>query len=284
MWPGGHRSDGKRGGRGKANKPNPKERRNKMKKLMIAMAAVGLAGVTLAANNCVPNNTPPTVTDYAAVFAWKFTGKTTTGVLIKSAGTPAAAANNCTPAQQAVQGQTCAVRVPGSVAIQGYTYVCNTCCDVFKDTTGAVAPDKFYMTQPFKTGLATQMSIDVAHIIGRTARQYEAKGVVKFTVNEAGVNQVYDLTFAGLGNYDQTKKIPTSISGNFAGTVKAPYYIAPGACVPASWWQCLDTVLPTGDATEESVAYGTWSVRYNAGASNAYGKKGITVKLPTWVQ
>jgi hypothetical protein len=252
-----------------------------MKKIMIAMVAVGMAGATFAANNCTPDPQTPKTTDYAAVYAWKFTGKTTTGVIIKSKDVKVPS-SNCVPGTT-VKGDECAVRVPGSLAIQGYTYICNTCCDVFKDTTGAVDPDKFYMTKPFKQGLTTAMAIDVAHIIGKTAKQYEAEGTVKFTVNNSGINQVYDLTFAGLGNYDQNKKIPTSISGNFAGTVKGPYYVSSTECVPAAWWECDSFVLPTGDATEASVAYGSWSVRYNSGASNTYAKKGTAVKLPSWV-
>ena len=98
----------------------------------------------------------------------------------------------------------------------------------------------------------------------------------------------YTLTFAGLGSFNKSTKVVTSIAGNFAGTAESPYYIGyvgsgvnrVWACVPADWWLC-DTLTFAGAPSEASVAYGNWTARYNASASARY-RKGYTIALPAW--
>jgi len=254
-----------------------------MKKMMIVAAAAALTGAAFA--DCTLSVSVPT---NAAVYAWKFTGKTTVGALT-SYVVAGSTGSNC----QLGTGSTtsaCAIRVPGSLAIQGYTYYCENCCDSFASgTAGATIPatDTFYMTKPFKDVFTTaDITIDVAHIIGKSATQYETKGLATFNTTDPSVN--YKLTFAGLGSFNKTLRVPTSISGNFAGTAESPYFIGwvgtgtskTWECIPADWWLC-DTLAFAGAPSEASVAYGTWSVKYNASASTRY-RKGYTIALPKW--
>ncbi len=252
-----------------------------MKKLMLAVAAATLAGGVFAACTI----TPDAVTTNAAVYAWKFTGKTTIGQIVKT--TTNGIGSNCTLSSNTVT--TCAIRVPGSLAIQGYVYYCDNCCDAFASgTAGAtITPTKsFYMTKPFKDIFtAVDISIDFAHIIGKSATQYETKGVATFNATEPSVK--YTLTFAGLGSFNKKSgyKVPTSVSGNFAGTSESPYYVAKGVCIPADYWLCdpLPTTMTYAcAASDPSVAYGTWSVKYNASASKKYRNSGTLIKLPSW--
>lgn len=240
---------------------------------MIAAAAVAMVGGAFAAN-CSYNPGPA---DGAAwVYNWKFTGKTTIGAMTKGTN---GTGGNCsyTPG---VDGEV--VRVPGSLAIQGYTYKCDPEClqeySQFKEIDGATAPDQFYMTKPFKAGLTTALAINVGNVIGVKANQFEAEGVATFTTDEPA--EVYTLTFAGLGKYDLKNVRVSSVSGNFAGTVETPYYVKNMVCKKAIVWNCDASDYIDDDV---SVAYGTWSVKYNASASKKYYKNGTVVKLPSWL-
>jgi len=251
-----------------------------MKKMMIVAAAVALTGVALADTPCVIGPTP-TVTN-AAVYAWKFTGKTTIGQLVSSK--TVYTGSNCQLGSNSVT--QCAIRVPGSLAIQGYIYYCDNCCSAFESgSAGATIPTtlSFYMTKPFKDVFSTaDIAIDVAHIIGKSATQYETKGVATF--NTVAPSEKYTLTFAGLGSFNKSLKVPSSVSGNFAGTLESPYYVANGKCIPADYWLCekLPNLVFACQPTDPSVAYGTWSVKYNASASKAYRNRGALIKLPAW--
>ena len=254
-----------------------------MKKLMLIAAVAAVAGA-YAAGDCELGPAPKT----ASVYAWRFVGKTTVGALT-SYRVSGGIGSNC----QLGGGSTttaCAVRVPGSLAIQGYLYYCENCCDSFPSgSAGATIPatQTFYMTSPFKDVFTTaDITIDVAHVIGKSATQYETKGIATFTTTDPSVT--YTLTFAGLGSFNKSTKVVTSIAGNFAGTAESPYYIGyvgsgsnkTWECVPADWWIC-DTLAFAGAPSEASVAYGNWTARYNASASARY-RKGYTIALPAW--
>lgn len=260
-----------------------------MKKLMIAAAVAAIAGGVYAnsGSNCQLATPPaPTQVTPAAVYAWKFTGKTTIGKLLTTKTTDVVIGSNCSLGSNTVTTTTCAIRVPGSLAIQGYVYYCDNCCDAFESgTAGATlgGVDTFYMTKPFKdTFTQADITIDFGHIIGTKATQYETKGLATFKSKDPSVT--YTLTFAGLGSFDKNNKVVKSVSGNFAGTAASPYYVGKGVCEPADYWLCdpLPAVMTYAcAASDASVAYGTWSVKYNSSASKKY-KDGYTVKLPSW--
>ena len=252
-----------------------------MKKLMLIAAVAAVAGAYADCQLDTPKE--------AAVYAWKFVGKTTVGALAsyKVAGT---VGNNCNLGGGS-STSACAIRVPGNLAIQGYLYYCENCCSTFESgSAGATiaATESFYMTKPFKDAFS-QADITFGeshHIIGKSATQYEANGVATLTTLNPSVT--YSLTFAGLGTWNKSKKVVTAISGSFAGTAKSPYYIGyvgtgkdrEWKCVEADWWLC-DPISFAGAPSEASVAYGNWSARYNASASARY-RKGYLVSLPKW--
>ena len=250
-----------------------------MKKLMIAAAAVAMVGGAFAAN-CSYDPVAPVIKGTAWVYNWKFTGKTTVGVATRDQVIKGSQ-NNCsfTPGST-IGGEV--VRTPGALAIQGYTYTCEPECladySQFKDITGDTAPDTFYITKPFKSAMTSSaLAINVGNVIGKAANQFEAEGEATFETVEPA--ETYKLTFAGLGKYDLKNVRVSSVSGNFAGTVETPYLIKNGVCTKAIVWNCDASDYIDDDM---SVAYGTWSVKYNATASKNYYNKGAIVKVPAW--
>lgn len=243
-----------------------------MKKIMFA--AVCAASIAALADCTI------TPVHQAAVYAWKFTGRTTQGVPVTqvSGGSSACVLpNNSAP-------QACYIRVPAALAIQGYTYICDNCCESFKDGTGGWTLSQFYITKPHQSGLNTTINFDVAHIIGTTKAQYEVLGKATFTTTLAGLSEQYALTFAGLGTWSRQLDGPVAISGNFAGSLTSPYYVnlQKHICAPADYWNCA--LVLAGHPEEASVAYGVWSARYNAAASANYRKGGYTAQLPAWAR
>lgn len=243
-----------------------------MKKIMMLAAVAALAGGAFAACE-IPGTV---VTTNASVYAWKFTGKTTVGTLLSTR--VISSGSNCNLGGGS-SNIVCAIRIPGTLAIQGYTYYCDNCCDSFSSGTAGSSPTLFYMTRPFQDLLAANISLDVAHIIGTRATQYEAEGIAEFTSTEP--SEKWTLTFAGFGSFNTSLRVPTVISGNFAGKLDSPYYVARGVCSPADYWKC-ETLLPIGQPTDSGIAYGNWSVRYNASASRVFRARGTRIDVPAW--
>ena len=245
-----------------------------MKKIMMLAAVAAMAGGAFAQAPCELGSAA--VTTNASVYAWKFTGKTTVGTLLTTR--VISSGSNCSLGS--TTNIVCAIRIPGTLAIQGYTYYCDNCCDSFSSGTSGSSPTKFYMTRPFQDVFATpNISLEVAHIIGTRATQYEAKGTATFTSTDP--SETWTLWFAGFGSYNTSLRVPTVVSGNFAGILESPYYVARGVCSPADYWYCA-TLLPAGHADEAGIAYGTWSVRYNASASRVFRARGTRIAVPAW--
>ena len=244
-----------------------------MKKMMIAVAAIALAGGAFA--DCTLD---PVVT--ASVYAWKFTGKTTIGTPITL--TSVGGGSLCSlGGSTTVDG--CAIRIPGTLNVQGYVYYCENCCESFASGTAGATLYNFYMTKPFQMKVkdTADITLKVAHIIGKTATQYEAEGEFTFEADSAEVSEKWTLTFAGFGTYNKNKAVVTAVSGYFAGTLAHPYYIGRGICIDADYWTCALTLA--GDPTADGIAYGSWQARYNASASARY-RLGYTVALPAWAR
>ena len=145
-----------------------------MKKLMIAALAVASVAGAYAA--CQPGK--PIVLEDAWVYTWKFTGKTTTGVLVSYV---ISESGNCKPNGGGIEA--CAIRVPASLNIQGYTYKCLPCCGGFAEL--ADDGEVFWTTKPQKElfevtnakKLFTEgLTIDFGHVIGKKAKDFELKG------------------------------------------------------------------------------------------------------------
>jgi hypothetical protein len=246
-----------------------------MKKLMIAALAVASIAGAYAA--CTPGKDP--VIEDAWVYTWKFTGKTTTGVMISYTIKPS---GNCNPGKGGTFG--CAIRVPSSLSIQGYTYKCLPCCGGFTEL--AADGEVFWTTKPQKElfnvtnkkFLFTEgLVIDWGHVIGKKAKDFELKG--QFTGTTSDSSEKYDFTFAGLGKYDLKNQRFSSVSGNFAGEKVNPHDLKTKGCPDADYWLC-DGSDYAGAPTDATVAYGSWSAKLNSAASKKFLKSGTLIKVP----
>ena len=246
-----------------------------MKKLMIAAALAAVVGGAFAA--CKPGEPDPI--EDAWVYTWKFSGKTTTGVMISYTINPS---GNCKPGKGGTYG--CAIRVPSSLNIQGYTYKCLPCCGGFTEL--AADGEVFWTTKPQKELFAVTdkkylftegLVIDWGHVIGKKAKDFELKG--QFTGTTDDSSEKYDFTFAGLGKYDLANQRFSSVSGNFAGEKVNPHDLKTKGCPDADYWLC-DGSDYAGAPTDPTVAYGSWSAKLNSAASKKFLKSGTLIKVP----
>gem|GEM_PF-3195072 len=258
-----------------------------MKKLMIAAAAAAMIGGVYADSTCAEPGTPgpcdsTSCAPQAWVYQWQFKGKTATGALIKGTTTTTSVSGGTCSEGSSSTVTTCgeAIRVPGSLAIVGYTYHCDVECYDFDASLLTPYKSQFYGTKPLKSevepykvlGASFVKRVDVAHVIGKSASQYELAGQAEFdfgTATGSDISQKYTLTFAGFGSYDKKYKRVKSVSGNFAGLQNPPRYaktICGTRCPPADFWDCC-CLTYAGLPTEDSVAYGSWSVKYNSSAT-----------------
>ena len=244
-----------------------------MKKLMIAALAVAsVAGAYAACSYDAPTT--------AWVYKWTFTGKTTFGVK------PAAVkveTGLCGYTGGGSSDVTCTVRASASLKIEGYTWYCEPGCgsDYFEKFTEV--NEIFWQTKPFKATLAGGVATDVSNIIGKNAKQFEAAGTATFTefINYGSTEEgTYTLTYAGLGTYDLKNSRVSSVSGNFAGYLDQPHYITAQICGNAGYWDCETLAL---ECTGTSVAFGKWTAKYQASASNKFYQRGTLPSIPNWV-
>lgn len=245
-----------------------------MKKLMIAAAVAAISVGAFASCADAPIDPVHPTTYPAAVYQWKFSGKTGVGVVIR--GTADRTISGGCADDSTIPGLAPEViRVPGTLNITAYTYICDDEC--FQFGTYLVNPSaaQFRILKPYASIVYDENfveTIDVAHVIGKTATQYELAGTAKFATvdGDVGPTYTYELTFAGFGSYAKKNGRITSVSGNFAGLQTPPRYNGTvtglAKCPPADYWIC-DTLVYAEDPMAASVAYGTWSIKYNSAAS-----------------
>lgn len=264
-----------------------------MKKLMF-VAAVAAMGSAFAVCGIQPGPTPTPTGSTAWAYNWRFVGRTTAGQPLSTADivTPGGA---CGIGGGTVTGVTEIVRIPFTLDIQGYTYLCDPICTacVTADPTatssflGANWQDmEFAMFKPtygyvdMASGL---LLTDIAWPIGMRGEYFECHGSAIFPAYiAAGTIETYTLDFAGIGNYGVygSMKLPGTISGTFSGTCDKSYYISMTICAESSPWNCCRTgFLGAGYAT---VAYGNWATKFNASAAVNYNVNGRKVNMPAW--
>jgi hypothetical protein len=228
-----------------------------MKKLMTTMLVALAAITTFGACEYISKDT-------AWVYKWKFTGKTTYGAKAKA------------PRSSGLCGysgvETCSVRCPASLKIEGYTWICAPGCG---DEFGKFAEvnEVFWTTKPGKYSLAGGIQNEIMHIIGKKAKQGEVGGTVEFV----GDDMTYKFTYAGLGKYDRKNGRLTSASGSFAG------FAEPCPCAATGYWDCESLSLICQN-TEPTVVYGKWSVKLKKSDSKRFAKNGTLPKFPAWVR
>ena len=216
---------------------------------------------------------PDPARETAWVYQWKFTGKTTAGAEVGETVTR----GNCGPSRVTAR---CAIRVPASLRIQGYTYFCNPGCSTDFFPRFAKANEVFWQTRPWRASMAGGVTTTLAHMIGRAHAKCEVAGTARFREDTEGAT--YVIAYAGFGKMAVTdaRKHISSVSGNFAGFVDQAWMVNGRACKLAGYWNCVDLSL---DCIGPTVVYGKWSATYKAAASQNY-IKGKTVQLPFWVK
>lgn len=227
-----------------------------MKKVVILAAA---AAMGISAFGACQYIAPTVVTKSAAwAYKWKFSGKTTKAVQ-----------SNCDKA---------ITRASASLKIQGWSFYCEPECGDFE---AMEADEIFWQTKPGKTVLDGGVTFEVANIIGKKGKNYEAAGVAEFT-------DAYVLTLAGLGKYDTKNARVSSIKGNFAGVAAAPSLDSynKASCDYDSnvslVWPCCG--CPSDEA--DSVAYGKWSIKYSKSYAKKYAAGTLKADklLPKWAR
>ena len=240
-----------------------------MKKLMIAAAAAAMVGGAYAAP-CAPD--APN-TDCASVYSFKLNVKTTKGVALKTTGS----GSQCVPGQASCS----VIREKDSTVIQGYIYDCSCGCDVA--STGSVIAWDSKRKAKVDTPAFTTTFINVMGKKQNVAEwAWTFAGTAQYDTTRS---QAYALTGAGYGTF--SKGLYRSFSGNFAGTADASYDLKtkqdtnnPCACDPSQVWACADLTTLVADST---VAFGTWTAKYDASASKKYLANGF-LNVPSYAQ
>lgn len=218
-----------------------------------------------------------TVKETAWIYKWSFKGKTTTGEQAKTV--KAAPASLCGYAGEA-NPVTCAVRVPSSLKIEGYTAICMPGCGTDSFEQFAEVNEVFWQKKPFKASLAGGVTSDVVHIIGRNKKQVELAGQANFdkfvegTIKEGS----YSFTYAGFGKYDLKNSRIKAVKGTFAGYLTQPHAVSISLCTSAGYWDCETLGL---DCEGTSIATGKFKVKYQKNASKKF-LAGKFPAIPAW--
>ena len=236
-----------------------------MKKLMIAALAV--AGLAAFADDCAPE-----VKEYPLVYQLKASVKTTKGVT-SSVTTPGSV---CTPGDEGTTSST-VLRAKDTTTWGGWIYTCTATCDTI--ATGSVVAWDSKRKAEITTPVFKWNVLNILKGQSVAEAEWDFTGKVEYDDTRA---QEIDVTGAGFGTYSVKKGYYTGFSGYFAGTMDASYDLSSKAknCDPSQIWQCPD--LAPGDLKDAStIAYGTWSIKYNASASKKLEKGILTV--PSYV-
>jgi len=235
-----------------------------MKKLMIVAALAATAGAYADSGSCAPKEKEENV---ALVYQVKMTVKTTKGTTDR-----ANKSSTCNPESEGV------LRVKDSTKFEGWIYDCDVCNAV---ETGTVAMWDSKRKAPFTSAA---FGTTFLNVIGKSKKDAEwawvFEGTVKYGKSDNAVEQTYTLTGAGYGKYDKKNDFYKSFSGYFAGTATASYDLKSENCDPSQVWKC-DNLEELTDS--DTVAFGTWSVKYSKSASKKYQKGGAkSLKHPSY--
>lgn len=239
-----------------------------MKKLMFA-AVAALSMGAFAENTCTPVD--PVVTEPTLVYSVKMNVKTTKGV---AATKSYDAGSICAPDPVT---STTVIRTKDTTKFAGWIYDCTATCDTVAN--GSVVLWDSKRKAQIKDAAITTTFINV---MGKKQNQAEWAWTLEGTAEyDSTRTQAYALTGAGIGKFSTKKGYYTSFSGNFAGTAAASYDLSKknSVCDPSQIWKCEDLATLTDSDT---VAYGTWTVKYSSSASKKFAKNGY-LKVPKYV-
>lgn len=239
-----------------------------MKKIMVAAATVALAmGVFAVCGDETPE------VKARQVYKFTFTGKTTKGIGAQTVKV------DCGDDQTG-----CYARIPAKLKIKGWVAYCLNGCKGVNGGTGDAEAWAFWATKPYKADLGALAELNFAdgefpHVIGKKPNKAEAYGT--FTSQFVFTSQAaweINFAFAGLGTYKSP--VYKKISGNFAGSPAASWYISGNVCAQTSVYDCSSLTLVC-DETPNTVAFGKWSMKYSKSAAKKLNK-GKLPKTPSY--
>ena len=232
-----------------------------MKKLMLTAALMASAAAFAA--DCTPTVVTPDAP--TLVYQFKASVKTTKGV---TGSVTTDTSTICTPGQ--VTTDTTILRAKDSTTWAGWIYDCEATCDTIKNGTAVLWDSKrkgqivdaaftWNLLQILKGGSVSEAEWDLAG----TATYDETR------------TQAIKVTGAGFGTYSAKKGFYTAFSGYFAGTMGASFDMTKKTtCEPSQVVECTDL---TALVDKDTIAYGNWSIKYNASASKKYVNGVLTV-------
>lgn len=253
-----------------------------MKKLMIAALGLAVAGGVYGA--CTEASTS---TDDYVVYQFKASLKTTKGVAL-------------TGASGSVCGEGGSAndiyRTKDSIKLSGWLYPStdNCTCDGWAANTEAVVWDTKRKVNLDSAVFSFALDSSTPNVMGKKCTEAEAFWTLTGTFKHGDQrSQTITLYGAGMGKFTQKNKT-FSLSGNAAGTMGASYDLKVKSTKNDDAWMCqasqvskCDAVWCDGDAMVDSdtVAYGTWSMKYHKSMSRKYTEspdvKSLTV--PSYV-
>lgn len=237
-----------------------------MKKLMIAAATAAMIGGVFAACED-PIDPPAAPIDCAIAYSFKATLNTTAAKYGKVTYKEDLGCGD----YEKVTEYTC-YREKGKKTLTGYYYACECACDLAdSDVFGLALWDA--KTKCLDENAAIEF--EILQTFGKKFDKVEAFFALETTDGE--------FMAAGMGSVDTKKGIVKSISGNIVGMMAAPE--CDDDC------QDFDNDLRFGAICEDAdildagstVAYGTWSLKYNSSISKKLLKGSIWSVLPKGV-
>ena len=237
-----------------------------MKKLMIAAAAAAMIGGVQAACEDPVAPTPDPV-DCAVAYNFKATLTTTVekwGKITYKEG------DEC-EGYEKVTVYSC-YREKGKKTLNGYYYACECACDLADtDAFGLALWDA-------KTKCLDEEAAIEWDILQTFGTKFDKVEAMFYLATADG-----EFYAAGMGSVDTKKEIVKSISGDIVGMIAAPE--CTDDCNDVEEDLRFGSVCEDADILDEAstVAYGSWSLKYNSSLSKKLLKNSITTLLPKGV-
>ena len=214
------------------------------------------------------------VEHYARIYQMQMNVYTTKGVTVTEL---AAAGSLC----EREEGEaTCLVlRGKDKTVFRGYVYICDNLCDLsnYEVAFADVRRKGFFGTiDDGEWTSGAELTWDFINFIGKNATDVEAAWNFEGTVNNRlteELAQTYTLRGAGYGVVRAgADKFVDNLGGYFAGTASASFDLSVKnnacLCQPSMVYDCENLLEPVDGC--ETVAFGSWKMKFNANVSTAY--------------
>lgn len=240
-----------------------------MKKVMFALMCA-FSAMTATAATCTPDEVvTPDVT-----LVYKVRVKLTTTKGLNKTSTYTEGGSVCAPGETVTSQNV--MREVDKTVIEGWIYDCVSTCNTI-ESGSIVLWDVKRKVQILDPAIASEF----LNVIGKKKNKAEWCWALTGTTDFGPASQELTLNCAGTGTFSVKKGYFDTISGTCCGMMSAPYDTSSKhpTCEPSQVWKCSDLASMTD---ENTVAYGTWTVRLNKTASARYAKNG-KLECPKYV-